>query len=274
MVFKIYGEVTNVHIIDGKPAGTNKVAFVEYANPDSSQTAIQALDGEYRFRRDSESAIRVSVARPKNSKGGGKGDRDRSWGSGGGYNDWGGRGGRDDYDGRRGGDDYGGRGGRGRDDYDNRRGDNGPYARRDGGGGGYDRYDRGGGGRGGYDGYDGGKGGRGGWEGDRGGGRGDGRGPPHRPPGPKLHIGNLPNDITRDALEQVFGTYGPLSDVHIMERQDGPCAAFVTYASEGDARKCVAAMEQGYEIRPGQGNINVTYAKAKEDRGGNRSRPY
>jgi len=210
MVFRTYGEVVSVHIMDGKPVGSNKVAFVEYATPSQCQTAISALNDEYRFRRDAEQPIRVSQKKAQNrDKGGGKGDHGGSKG----WEDRGGGGWRD--------------GGR----------------------------DQGGGGKG-----------------------GSGHsGPPDRPPGPKLHIGNLPTDLTREALETVFGTYGAIKDIHLMQKNDGgQGAAFVTYEQEHDARRAVAAMEQGYEIRPGQGNINVSYAKAKQDGGGkgDRYRPY
>lgn len=116
----------------------------------------------------------------------------------------------------------------------------------------------------------GGKGGKGdgGWKNKKGGddgGKGKGKDddPENRPPGPKVHVANLPTDITKEQLEIVFGTYGPISDVYLMHRQNGPCAGFVTYEEEQDAAKCIAAMQQGYEIRPGQGNIHVTYAKVK-----------
>lgn len=278
MVFKTYGEVTNVHIIEGKPPGSNKVAFVEYLDPESAKRSISALNDEYRFRRSSEQPIRVSIARPKNrdkggDKGGGKGgDRGGGWSSGGGGQDWGSRG-RSDWD--RGGDrteSYGKHGGGSRHET--------PYSRREDSGG--DR--RSSAGRGDSDrGHASSLNGRseswggGGKGGDRGGkGARGGRDDPDRPPGPKLHIGNLPSDISKDALETVFGTYGRINDVHVMQRSDhDQCAAFVTYENEGDARKCVAAMEQGYEIRPGQGNIHVSYAKEKRgDRTGSRYQPY
>lgn len=181
--------------------------------------------------------------------------------------------------------------------YDNRGGyDRGGYDR-----GGYDRgYDRGGWDRqpsypdrrdydrGGYDrgpprddyGRD---GGRGQWSngGGKGGDRPGGKGDPGRP-SPKLFVGNLPADIQKEALEMVFGTYGRIADIHIMlgRAKNGQSGAFVVYYSQEDAASAVAAMETGYEIRPGEGNIFVKYAeenkgKGKDKGGGDgRARPY
>lgn len=80
--------------------------------------------------------------------------------------------------------------------------------------------------------------------------------------GSKVYVANLPEDITKDALEYVFRTYGRLQNVHIMESKakNGRIAAFVFYTNPDEARKCIAAMKSGYEIRPGQGDIQVKYA--------------
>jgi RNA recognition motif-containing protein len=80
--------------------------------------------------------------------------------------------------------------------------------------------------------------------------------------GSKIYVANLPDDITKDALEYVFRTYGQLRDVHIMggRSKNGRAAAFVCYSDPEEARKCVLAMQSGYEIRPGQGDIHVKYA--------------
>eukprot|EP00930_Biecheleria_cincta_P060252 TRINITY_DN45930_c0_g1_i1.p1 TRINITY_DN45930_c0_g1~~TRINITY_DN45930_c0_g1_i1.p1 ORF type:complete len:383 (+),score=39.31 TRINITY_DN45930_c0_g1_i1:131-1279(+) len=156
-------------------------------------------------------------------------------------------------------------------------------------GGGYDRgggggsYDRGGSDRG----YD-----RGGYNSDRGGhgasqsGRDHGKGGSKGGPiSTKIYISNLPADIRNDAIEAVFGTYGHVEDVHIMQgrSKSGQSAAFVRYSHPQEAKNAIAAMETGYEIRPGEGNLLVKYAddgragKAGGGKGADdsrRSRPY
>lgn len=99
----------------------------------------------------------------------------------------------------------------------------------------------------------------------------------------KIYAENLPADISKDALETVFSTYGRVEDIHIMtgRAKSGQSAAFILYGRSSDARSAIAAMEQGYEIRPGEGNISVKIAhdraagKSGGERGGGRqSRPY
>eukprot|EP00928_Gymnodinium_smaydae_P092187 TRINITY_DN759_c0_g1_i1.p2 TRINITY_DN759_c0_g1~~TRINITY_DN759_c0_g1_i1.p2 ORF type:complete len:399 (-),score=95.14 TRINITY_DN759_c0_g1_i1:65-1171(-) len=177
----------------------------------------------------------------------------------------------------RGGYDQGGRGGydQGGKGYDR----GGGYDRRNdgysnGGGGGYDRggYDRGGYDRGGkgYDrGYDRGYDNSGG-KGYQDGGKGDGRRDDNQEG--KLYISNLPSDIDKETLDTVFKTYGKIDNIHVMNNrgQNGQSCAFVTYANPQEAKQAIAAMEQGYEIRPGEGNILVKLAgprKGKGDKG-------
>mmetsp|Transcript_47016 Transcript_47016/g.151049 ORF Transcript_47016/g.151049 Transcript_47016/m.151049 type:complete len:216 (+) Transcript_47016:132-779(+) len=99
-VFTTYGPVSDVHIMDGKPPGTQKCGFVTYEAEQSAKTAVDLLNDTYKFRQHSEKAIRVSVAKGKGARDSGKGG-----GRDGGYeNSWGG-------DRNRGGWDGGGRGG-------------------------------------------------------------------------------------------------------------------------------------------------------------------
>eukprot|EP00928_Gymnodinium_smaydae_P094972 TRINITY_DN807_c0_g1_i1.p2 TRINITY_DN807_c0_g1~~TRINITY_DN807_c0_g1_i1.p2 ORF type:complete len:399 (-),score=92.80 TRINITY_DN807_c0_g1_i1:93-1289(-) len=164
--------------------------------------------------------------------------------------------------------------------------------------GGYDRggYDRGGHDRGGYDrgsdrndrGYD-----RGGYDrGDRGGDRGydrggkgydkgggkdynrndGGKGDGRRgddDDGRKLYVANLPKDIDRESLDMVFKTYGTVEDIHVLNERgpSGQSCAFVKYANQHDAKQAIAAMESGYEIRPGEGNIIVKMASTRRNKG-------
>mmetsp|Transcript_56713 Transcript_56713/g.105006 ORF Transcript_56713/g.105006 Transcript_56713/m.105006 type:complete len:237 (-) Transcript_56713:80-790(-) len=97
-------------------------------------------------------------------------------------------------------------------------------------------------------------------------------------PGPKLYVGNLPADITEHALQYVFSTYGVVTDIHIMtgRSKSGQSSAFVNYSNQQEASTCLAALEGGYEIRPGEGFITARYADDQQPpRGGSvRSGPY
>eukprot|EP00928_Gymnodinium_smaydae_P092188 TRINITY_DN759_c0_g1_i2.p1 TRINITY_DN759_c0_g1~~TRINITY_DN759_c0_g1_i2.p1 ORF type:complete len:345 (-),score=95.38 TRINITY_DN759_c0_g1_i2:127-1071(-) len=267
MIFATYGPVEDVHLLPSKDSSVKnrRASFVTYETVEAARAAIQVLNDVYKFRPEAEQPITVKVAKPRQKggdKGGGKGWND-SYGKGGGKDSYG-------YD-------RGSKGGKGYDrgGYDNK-GYGGGY---DKGGygkgsdrGGYDRgYDRGGydqGGKG-YDrgGYD--RGGKGYDQGgynsgyDRNGGRqGD-------DDGKKLYVANLPTDIDKGSLESVFGTYGSLEDVVILPPRgtSNQACAFVIYNKPSDAKQAIAAMEQGYEIRPGEGNILVKPARSKNDKG-------
>lgn len=95
--------------------------------------------------------------------------------------------------------------------------------------------------------------------------------------GSKVYVANLPDDITKDALDYVFRSYGRLTDVHILggRSKSGRAAAFVCYSDPEEARKCILAMQSGYEIRPGQGDIQVKYASdQRPPNSGPRSKPF
>lgn len=107
--------------------------------------------------------------------------------------------------------------------------------------------------------------------------RGAGGGPAS---GSKVYVGNLPSDISKDVLQQVFTTYGAVEDIHIMtgRSKSGQASAFIKYFGAGEASDAIAAMARGYEIRPGEGPIVVRLADGEGQkgggRGGDRSRPY
>jgi len=97
------------------------------------------------------------------------------------------------------------------------------------------------------------------------------------PGGCKLYVGNLPADITKDAIDMVFSTYGRVLDVHVMNARakNGQSCAFVIYTTSTEAKTCMAAMQTGYEIRPGEGNIFVKHAdEAKGEKGFRDRGPY
>lgn len=95
--------------------------------------------------------------------------------------------------------------------------------------------------------------------------------------GVKIYVANLPEDITKDHLEYVFNNYGRVEDIHVLtgRSKSGRLACFVIYSSPDSASKCIAAMQSGYEIRPGQGDIQVKYASdQRTPRAENRDKPY
>ena len=96
-LFTQYGAVQSAEVINDRETGRSKgFGFVEMANDDEAQKAIDALNGQQHGGR----ALTVNEARPKENRGGG------GFGGGGG-----GRGGGGGYGGGRGGGGGGGRGG-------------------------------------------------------------------------------------------------------------------------------------------------------------------
>lgn len=295
-VFNTYGKVIDVHVHEKEGQGGLRSAFVLYDTKYAADAAVKVLHEVYKFRDESKEPITVTYAKSKGSGGGGfeRSSSDRGFSDRRNYDRGPDRGPDRDRGYDRGGYDRGGyeRGGYEARDYDrggyDRGSDRGGYDR-----GGYDRggpdrggsdrghdrsYDRGGYDRGGFDrgGYD-----RGGPDRDRGGydrprersrdrGKGGGKGGKKGGvPGNKLYVANLPQDITKDAIEYVFSNYGRVTDIHIMtgRSKSGMAAAFILYDSVDQAKKCLMAMQQGYEIRPGQGNIIVKYADDQRESG-------
>jgi len=87
--FGEFGEVSDVHIVTDRETGRSRgFAFVEMADDDASDKAIEALNG-----KDVEGrSLTVNVARPREDRGGGGGGR-----RGGGYGGGGGGGRRERY---------------------------------------------------------------------------------------------------------------------------------------------------------------------------------
>jgi len=99
---------------------------------------------------------------------------------------------------------------------------------------------------------------------------GGGKGGKSGAPSGKLYIANLPDDITEEAIQFVFKTYGQVKRVHIMNGKvvNGCVSAFVDYDSINEAETAIATLNEKYEIRPGFGPIAVRHANAP------RSKPY
>lgn len=89
----------------------------------------------------------------------------------------------------------------------------------------------------------------------------------------KLFVGNLPADITQEAINTVFSHYGTVTNIHVMigKSRSGQACAFVEYSSAIEAETAVLTLHEKYEIRPGDGAILVKYANSG---GGMRASPY
>lgn len=235
--FGTYGNVVEHHIMRGKSTSGQACAFVVLDSKAAGDNAISSMDNTMPVR-EGGTPIRVSWAK----KGGGGGSY------GGGYGGYGGCGG------------YGcggcgGCGGYGCGGYGC-----GGYGC---GCGNYGGCGGGGCGCGGWGGCGKGQWGGGGqWGGKDGGGSG---------PKSKLFVGNLPPDITQEVLTQVFGTYGTVTNIHIMagKAKSGQSCAFVEYSTPTEAETAVLTLHEKYEIRPGDGHIAVKFANS-----GNRPGPY
>lgn len=106
--------------------------------------------------------------------------------------------------------------------------------------------------------------------------------PPTLPAGhqtAKVFVGNLPQDIQQDAVKMVFGTYGTVTNVHIMsgKSKSGQSCAFVEYTTPLEAETAILTLSEKYEIRPGEGPITVKYAtnqQSHSNQAPGRARPY
>jgi len=87
----------------------------------------------------------------------------------------------------------------------------------------------------------------------------------------KLFVGNLPADITQDAISVVFSHYGTVTNVHTMvgRSKSGQACAFVEYSHPIEAETAALTLNERYEIRPGEGPILVKFASSQQ-----RSAPY
>lgn len=116
-LFSAHGQVTSAQIINDRETGRSKgFGFVEMANDNEAQAAIEALNGQQHNGR----ALTVNEARPREERsgGGGGGGRGGYGGGGGGGRGFGGGGGGGGRGGGGGGGGFGGRGDRGgRDRY-------------------------------------------------------------------------------------------------------------------------------------------------------------
>lgn len=84
----------------------------------------------------------------------------------------------------------------------------------------------------------------------------------------KMYVGNLSFDTTKEDLEDEFGQYGTVTDVHVpQDRETGRPRgfAFVTLDSKEGMNAAIDALD-GKEF--GGRTIKVNEARPREDRGG------
>ncbi len=84
----------------------------------------------------------------------------------------------------------------------------------------------------------------------------------------KMYVGNLSFDSTKEDLEDLFGQYGTVTDVHVpQDRETGRPRgfAFVTMDSKEAMESAIGALDgQDFAGR----SIKVNEARPREDRGG------
>lgn len=81
----------------------------------------------------------------------------------------------------------------------------------------------------------------------------------------KLFVGNLPVDVSQEAMQMVFGTYGTVTNIHVMagKAKSGQSCAFVEYSNSVEAETAILTLHDKYELRPGEGFIMVKYANSQ-----------
>jgi len=83
----------------------------------------------------------------------------------------------------------------------------------------------------------------------------------------KLFVGSLPADITQEELQAVFSTYGEVTHIHIMNKNNnasGHACAFVAYAKQESAEDAISVLDGVYKIREGENvqALKVNFANA------------
>jgi len=82
----------------------------------------------------------------------------------------------------------------------------------------------------------------------------------------RVHVSNLPKDITEGNLEHLFGQHGDVLGLQLLTaggRSSGPgqICAIVRFSSNEDAEASITALHNKHEVRPGDGPIIVKLAK-------------
>lgn len=82
----------------------------------------------------------------------------------------------------------------------------------------------------------------------------------------RVHVSNLPKDITEGNLEHLFGQHGNVLGLQLLTaggRGAGPgqICAIIRYNNNADAETAIRALHNKHEVRPGDGPIVVKLAK-------------
>lgn len=106
--------------------------------------------------------------------------------------------------------------------------------------------------------------GRKGKGGGKGGGVRGGGGGGYQVSSTRVHVSNLPRDITEGNLEHLFGQHGHVLGLQLLGGGGGArgqMCAIIRYSSSDDAEASIEALHGQYEVRAGDGPIVVKLAK-------------
>lgn len=90
-----------------------------------------------------------------------------------------------------------------------------------------------------------------------------------------IYVGNLPANLTEDALRSVFATYGEVHSVKIIKDQAGQSRgfAFVEMGNDNEAANAISGLN-GSKLEGSVVTVNEARAKADRQRGRGRRRRY
>uniref|UniRef100_A0A7S0R583 RRM domain-containing protein n=1 Tax=Chlamydomonas leiostraca TaxID=1034604 RepID=A0A7S0R583_9CHLO len=96
--------------------------------------------------------------------------------------------------------------------------------------------------------------------------------PPKRGDGPivgiaakKLFVGQIPPNMTEEALRAMFQPYGNITEVHLLKKNPGSGCAFVCYDRWSACEAAVAALHGKHQLEGAKMPIVVKFADAKVD---------
>lgn len=81
-----------------------------------------------------------------------------------------------------------------------------------------------------------------------------------------IYVGNLPYNVTKDELQELFAEYGEVSEVNIItDKYTGQSKgfAFVEMAKQADAEEAIKALNSSFLK---ERNLKVNQARPREDR--------
>jgi len=78
----------------------------------------------------------------------------------------------------------------------------------------------------------------------------------------RVHVSNLPRDITEGNLEHLFGQHGHVLGLQLLGGGGrGQMCAIIRFSSSDDAEASIEALHGQHEVRPGDGPLVVKLAK-------------